>query len=64
MHLAYGGTYWYVQVCTALYRLVFLWCTYWYVLSVYFRMAVHTGTYQYVLNPFQKPIKNVALSAK
>jgi hypothetical protein len=44
IHLVYGGTYRYVPVCTVLYRLVLLWCTYWYVLLVKLRMAVHTGT--------------------
>ncbi len=40
IHLVYGGTYQYVLVCIALYRLVLLWCTYRYVPLVIVRMAV------------------------
>ncbi len=56
IHLIYGGTYRYVQVCTALYRLVLLWRTYWYVLLVNFRMVVHTGTCTYWYRQMTKSV--------
>jgi hypothetical protein len=41
-------TYLYVPL-PGMYRLVLLWCMYWYVLLVNFHMSVHTSTHLYVL---------------